>query len=164
MAEPTKDELLKKIAELEDQVEQQKESMKKLSSKGEGYLITTPNPMYDGQVYGIQFVNGQAFIRKGQRVDMFEHEPLKDSTIQKYGYSPAEAAAIREREKRPSSELAAERMRTEFGYRVEYYDADHLGDLQGQIDQRLSQRVQAEEMAAKLMEAEQITAPHYLSY
>jgi hypothetical protein len=161
MAEQTKEDLLKRVAELEEQVARQQDSIKRLSTKGEGWLITAPNPLFDGQIFGVQFVNGQAFIRKAQVVQHFVFEPLKDTTIAKYNYPPAEVAAIREREKRSSAELAAMAMQTDFGYLVEYYDAEHLTAIQDKIDQRLGQRMQAEELQAQQEQAQMLSLPAY---
>lgn len=170
MAEPTKEELSLRVkaletllGEKEELIVQQQQALQKLSAKGEGWLITAPNPLFDGQVYGIQFVNGQAFIRKAQRVAHFEHEPLKETTIEKLRYTPAEVEAIRKREQRTSAELAAEALKAQFGYQVEYFGVDQLGVLQTRIDQRLNQRMQAEEFQAAQLEAEKVITPHYLS-
>jgi hypothetical protein len=161
MAELTKEQLLQQVEELKAQSAAQQEMIQKLSAKGEGWLVTTGNPMFDGPVYSIQFVNGQAFIRKGQEVPFFKVEPMKESKMEKYNIPPAEREAIREREKRPSAERAVDALRDDFGYRVEYFDAAHLMDLQRVIDDRLSQRVQAEAMLAQQIEAEKLTMPGY---
>lgn len=154
MTEPTKEELQKKIDELQGQVQS-------LRAQGEGWLITAPSPAYDGQAYGIQFVNGQAFIRKGQKVAAFEIEPAKETTFTKLGLTHEEIARIREREKIPSCERAAMAMQNEFGYLVEYYDANRLEELQKRQSDRVIQRQQVEAMQEQM--GEKIVSPHYMT-
>lgn len=161
MAELTKEQLIEKVAQLEKQVEQRDEALKKLTAKGEGWLITTPNPVYDAQVYGIQFVNGQAFVRKDQVVPFFEFEPMKESSMDKLNYTPEQRKVIREQEKKPSAQRAIEAFMDDFGYTVEFFGAERLLELQQRIDNRLNQRVQAEALQAQQAEAEKLIAPGY---
>jgi hypothetical protein len=66
---PTKEELelevqrlTKQVAELESQVSARDALLQ--GSGEEGWLVTTPNPEYNGNTAGVQFVAGRAFIPK----------------------------------------------------------------------------------------------------
>lgn len=165
----TKDDTQKRIEELERQLvekqqllDAQDEKLRKLVAKGEGWLVTTQNPLYDGQAFGIQFVNGQAFIRRGQRVEAFEFKPVKDEYFVKMAFTPEKIKETREREKIPSAERAVVVLRDDFGYQVEYFDTNRLIELQGRIDARLGQRMQAEDIQQQQMQAEKVMMPAYI--
>lgn len=156
------EELERQLAEKQQLLDAQDEKLRKLVAKGEGWLITTQNPLYDGQAFGIQFVSGQAFIRRGQRVEAFEHKPAKDEYFIKMGYTPEKIKETREREKIPSAERAAAALRDDFGYQVEYFDANRLMELQGRIDARLGQRMQAEDIQQQQLNAENLAMPQFM--
>jgi DNA repair exonuclease SbcCD ATPase subunit len=141
------------LAKRDQIITEQNQKLQDLHAKNEGWLITTPNPLYDGVVWGITFVRGQAFIRKDQDVAAFHVTPMKESQIKVY---PAEEqAAIREREKISSAERAVKVLVNDFGYEAQYFDADHLAERDALINKRVMERNQAE-IAAR--EAEKIRA------
>lgn len=165
----TKDDSQKRIEELERQLAEkqqlldaQDEKLRKLVAKGEGWLVTTQNPLYDGQAYGVQFVSGQAFIRRGQRVEAFDFKPTKDTHFVKMGYTPEQIKEVREQEKVSSAERTVAALRDDFGYQVEYFDSNRLIELQDRIDARLGQRMQAEEIQQQQAQAERLTTPAYV--
>lgn len=160
MTVETKEQLEGKLAELQaelakrDQIiTEQKQKLNDLFAKDEGWLVTTPNPLYDGVVHGITFVRGQAFIRKEQDVSAFHITPMKDTQLEKY--PEKERAAIREREKIPSSERAVRVLVSDFGYVAQYFSADQLAERDALINKRAMERNQAE-IAAR--EADKIRA------
>jgi len=147
-------EALQKELEARDQIiTEQKNKLNDLHAKEEGWLVTTPNPLYDGVVWGITFVRGQAYIRKAQEVAAFVIQPLKESQLEKY--KPEERTAIREREQMPSAERAVQRLVSDFGYSAQYFDAEHLAERDALINKRALERNQAE-IAAR--EADKVRA------
>ncbi len=156
----TKEQLEAKLAALQaelakrDQIiTEQNQKLNDLHAKNEGWLITTPNPLYDGVVWGITFVRGQAFIRKDQEVGAFVIQPMKESQLEKY--TEKEREAIREREKISSAERAVKVLVADFHYVAQYFDAEHLAERDALINKRALERNQAE-VAAR--EADKIRA------
>jgi DNA repair exonuclease SbcCD ATPase subunit len=149
MTVETKEQLEAKLAALQAELDkrdqiitEQKQKLQELFAKDEGWLITTPNPLYDGVVHGITFVRGQAFIRKGQEVGAFVIQPMKDTQLEKY--PEAERAAIREREKISSAERAVKVLVADFHYVAQYFSADQLAERDALINKRALERNQAE--------------------
>lgn len=67
MSTVTKEDLIKKIEELEAQNAELKNQIAArdaalVESAVPGWLISSPNPGYNGVTYGIEFKNGRAFI------------------------------------------------------------------------------------------------------
>jgi len=114
------------IADRDQVIEKQVTRLQKYeddeAGKNTGWLITAANPLYDGELWGIRFYSGLAFIPSGQVIERFISKPLSDEAIK--AYPPDEQAAIREREKIPTTERAVRRMETDFGYKVEYFTPD----------------------------------------
>lgn len=160
MTVETKEQLEAKLAALQaelakrDQIiTEQSQKLNDLHAKQEGWLITTPNPLYDGVVWGVTFVRGQAFIRKDQEVAAFVTIPMKKSQLEKY--PEEEREAIREREKISSAQRAVTTLVNDFGYVAQYFDAEHLAERDALINKRAMERSQAE-IAAR--EADKIRA------
>lgn len=131
----TKDELVRLLEEANKTIEGQAveigtltEEIQSINAKGAGWLIETPNPLYDGRTYGVQFFMGQAFITNDQTVHALEIEPMKPSQLERY--SAEEQKAILERMAIPSAERAAKLMESEFGYTVTYFDGSKDADQQ----------------------------------
>lgn len=177
----TKADLEQQIAELQAQLAEAQASAQAataqrmtMEAEREGWLITTPNPAYDGRMHGIEFVNGQAFIAKGARVEAFETQPMKPDDLAKFlaaqypapGYTDAdrarEAAAIREREKMTSAERAARTIAADFGYRVEFFGAERLAELRPLLSTRQQQRMEVEAMQRAQTQADMIMRPGYM--
>ena len=59
--QPTGETDAEKIARLESMVAQQKTELEKKGAMP-GWLVTTPNPFYNGKTAGIMFKNGRGFI------------------------------------------------------------------------------------------------------
>jgi len=131
----TKEQLLELLAKKDQEIEGQAETIETLheeitsiNAKGAGWLIETPNPLYDARTYGVQFYMGQAFIPITQRVPAFEIEPMKPGQLERY--SREEQEAINERMKKSSAQLAAEAMEADFGYTVTFFDGTKDADKQ----------------------------------
>lgn len=150
---PTKDELLLELEELEKEKATLEQENRQLSTQlraeiegKEGWLITTPNAGYDGELYGVQFVNGQAFIPKTRVFPRFQVSPAKKATLIKRGFDEETIAEIREREQRPTAKTAVEKFTGDFDYEAQFYDADHQDELKAKLDQRASERARMRQM------------------
>ena len=69
--EETFSELKRKIKELEDEVEVKDKVIDKFKERDSGWLITTPNPLYNGTTAGVLFTNGVAFIPKDAIIERY---------------------------------------------------------------------------------------------
>lgn len=152
---------------IEDQkieIEQKDIKLGELTAHGEGWLVQTTNPAYEGQTMGIQFVQGQAFIRKNQRVPFCEIKPMKETTAKKLGYTPEEVEKIREREAMSEAERAIEKLEKDFGYTVIAFDGSESADKQMEkiISQRAREYTAALEKAEAARKASEIVAPGYM--
>ena len=150
------DDLKKQVAELtaanqakDIQLEEQQDAIKKLHASRAGWLISGLNPLYDGRVYGVQFINGQAFIQDDAVIEHFVHKPLKDSELAKM--TPAQREAAIERQTIPSSRLAAEAMKNDFGYSIQHFDGDDES-LQRILDMRVKERIAAQQIIDAMKE------------
>ena len=159
----TKEELLRLLAEKDQEITGQAEEIEalgqeiyELNAKGAGYLIETPNPLYDGRTIGVQFSHGQAFIPVDMIVRSVVVEPMKDTTLEKYPEN--QRREIREREAIPSSERAAMQMETDYGYQTTYFDGSEgadqaMDDLVNQRTKEYTLALQAAEAKEKAMSA-----------
>jgi hypothetical protein len=164
MAEETKAQLEERLAALQKELEkrdqviaEQKQKLQDLHAKEEGWLITAPNPLYDGVVHGITFTRGQAYIRKQQEVGAFVVQPMKESQLKQY--TEQEQAAIKEREKISSSERAAMWLKHDFGYDVQFFSAEDLAARDALISKRTLERNQAEIAARQAAEINKLSMP-----
>jgi hypothetical protein len=140
-ANMTKAELLEHIGKLEIQLSQNQTLLAEAAAKDEGWLITTKNPTFEGEVYGVRFFQGQAFIAANQVVPAFHFEPMKDSQLEKY--KQEEQQKIKDREKISSAQRTAQALRDEFGYTVVYYGPEDKDSLQQNINSRSMEYSQA---------------------
>lgn len=160
----TKEQLLELLAQKDEEISGQQEiidtletEITSINAKGSGWLIETPNPLYDARTYGIQFFMGQAFISVGQSVPAFEIEPMKKSQLDRY--SEAERKEILERMSVSPAERAAMAMKDEFGYTVTFFDGTEDADKQMEdiINGRTKEYRQALAMAEAREKAVQAT-------
>lgn len=167
----TNAQLQKKLDEANALIEKQKvelevktEKLQELSAAGEGWLVSTPSPLYDGVTLGIQFVRGQAFVRKSQKVSAFETKPMKKSAIEKSGMAPSEVKALREREAKSSAERAVLALENDHGYAATYFDGTAGADQQMEkvVSKRAKEYSQALEVLEAREKAEQAIAPHFM--
>lgn len=143
------DELRAQIAALEEELKSKAEALRvnqtqltKLKGARAGWLLMATNPLFTGRVYGVEFHNGLAFIAEVDEIDFFKTEPMDELRLWRYlegqypnpPYTQAdrerEAAAIREREKMPSSKRAVDTLASDFGYEVRHFTADQHDELQ----------------------------------
>ena len=162
--EETKAQLEERLQKLEQElternreVAEYKQKLQDLHSKEEGWLITTPNPLYDGVVHGIVFTRGQAYIRRNQEVGAFNVTPMKESQL--LAYPEKEREAIKEREKIPSSERAVRVLVSDFGYQAQYFTAETLAERDALISKRTLERNQAEIAARQAAEINKLSMP-----
>lgn len=170
-AEMTKAELEAKLAEAQALIESQKveiekqtNKIKEISARGAGWLVTTPNPMYDGITLGIQFTRGQAFVRVDQSVPACRLEPMKDGTIAKMGASPEEVKAIREREKISEAERAVKQLNSDFNYEYVYFDGSETAEeeMAKLMSKRAREYAQALEMAEAMKKTQEMVMPQFM--
>ena len=149
--------LQKELAQRDQVIAEQKQKLQDLHAKEEGWLITTPNPLYDGVVYGVTFTRGQAYIRRNQDVPAFHITPMKDTQLEKY--PEKEREAIRAREQIPSSERAVRVLTSDFGYIAQYFTAETLSERDALINKRALERNQAEIAARQAAEINKLSMP-----
>ncbi len=157
--EPLLEEALKQREELEKlraEIDKQKQANRELAKRGEGWLVTAPNPVFNGKRYGIQFTDGCAFILKDRDVEAFKVEPMGKGEMRRFiqNQYPAKyfskedraraEAEIEERQKVTSAERAVEAFENDLGYKVEYFSADRLSEVQQRMTQRARERQAAE--------------------
>lgn len=168
---PTVEELLEQVKKLEQEnqrkdelLAQKDEEVKQLKGEGAGWLVIAPNPTYEGKAFGVQFVNGQAFIHQNSRVAYFEgkeFDPVDDSVMDKYGYTPQERKAIREREETTTSvDRAVRAFQHDLGYDVEFYEDLSSDTVRSKLDARAEERAKLMDAMRRLEEAEMTMTPH----
>lgn len=136
------------LGEKDEVIAQQKAELKALQAREAGWLITTPNPQYDEITYGVQFINGQAFLAVDRKVQYFEVTPLTDGQLSKY---PAEERmAIREREQSVTPVDRAILAFKEMGYNTTFFES--VEELQSVIDARARERAELEALQDQIRE------------
>ncbi len=141
-----------------------------LVSRGEGWLVQTPDPAFRGVRYGIRITDGQAFILKSGMVLAFEQKPMTKGALVKYintqfppnVYSPeeraAETAAVLEREKVSSAARAAEAFEKDLGYKVTWFGVEELANLDTVMQNRVAESAQVQALNAAREQAEMMTS------
>lgn len=140
--EATLAELRKKVAELEQQVNAKTEEIDKLKEKEEGWLVWTPNPVYDGLTAGITFTDGMAFVAKGRVIPRFVVEMPGDEQLEKLDNKTKES--LKKQTQVPSSERAVRYIVNEFGYNAEYFTKEQMDELQKRISARAKERAEVQ--------------------
>ena len=168
-----------RIRELEELLAKTREQLSTALRQGEGWLVTTDNPVYDGSVFGVSFVNGAAFIGVDQHVPFFDLTPESDATI-KNRYKHLITSDMSEAERKDASQAikdivkaqrlreatsSAERAVREFGrmlgYTIEKFDSERVAELQTRMGDRANQRRQAEAALRARANAEVFVPPGY---
>ncbi len=117
-SEMTLEELQAKIAELERANKEKDATIEKLEGRDEGWLIKTANPAANEKgAYGIQFVDGLAFLQKDRKF-----EPPYDN-----------------------AEKMAKFLHSDFGYEIKYFKKEDWDQLEDIKVKRARERVIAEE-------------------
>jgi len=151
----------------------EKETIKaQTRAEGAGWLITTPNVMYDGITYGVKFSNGAAWVSKRGEypagklpmtpqeekdlllylVDEGEKEGAGKLEKARGVRAEAELNSIEKREKRTSAEVIIELLTTDMGYKSTYYDGSNPEEINQVLDIRAQQAREAEEIMRKARE------------
>jgi hypothetical protein len=130
-------ELQAELQRLEEASQSQVQEIKRLTGERDGFLITAPNPAFEGKLFEVEFRYGQTFMPADKQVSAFIFEPEKESTLVKLGYSPEQIAAVRDREQNvTSAQRAASAFEHDFGYQVEYFTADQFDELRRRMAAR----------------------------
>jgi len=131
--EETLAELKRKIKELEKEVSVKDEKIEKMEKREEGYLVWTPNPVYDGTTAGVTFTDGMAFIRK-------------DRTFPGCGNGTAD--------------YYAKYLKDDFGYEYQFFTKNDMDELNKRMSDRTRERKEVEarvgtqaDMLEKLIQA-----------
>ena len=101
-----------------------------LTKEQEGWLITVPNPMYDGTTAGIKFNSGMAFLPA-------------DATYPHLGGKRGKKEYI------PDSERVANFLQDHFGYEIKFYTYDEMRELKSTLDERNADRDEAAKLVAQ---------------
>lgn len=159
----TQAEQAKEIEALRQELAARDAELFELKEESEGWLIVTPQPDYEGEMYGLRFEFGHCFIPRKMIVPAFTLQPMNPSQMARYldlqypkpTYTDEEraavAAGIREREQIPSAERAAQAIASDFGYKVEFFGAERLHELG-------SRRKELAKAARRLIEEAAVTA------
>lgn len=132
-----------------------------MRAEKEGWLITTPNVLYGGITAGVKFERGMAFIPRTREFPHRKVTPLKEGWYEQNRISPEEKARIKAREARSTAQIVVEELQHEFGYTVEYYDANRLSQAKQVMDAR-SKAFDVAYEAAKSAESARKLAPGYV--
>lgn len=156
----TKAELLALVQKQEVEIEEVKQEVKELKAEGSGWLITTPNPTYDGVTMNINFVNGMAFIPEKRVYHRHVIPDPKPEALEKM--DDKSLNQLKEAQKIPTSKKMAEQLRDDFGYTIEYFNEDNLDEIPKRIEARAKERARAIEDAERLAQAQSIMTPHVM--
>lgn len=123
MSGPTKADLERQIAQLQEQLSNSNAEKDKLAAQVTrakagmaGWVITTPNSAYSGKTFGVDFLNGRAIIPINKKFPKVQARPLKPAAAEKLGYTEADLAAIAERSAIPDADKVAVLFMTDYGY------------------------------------------------
>jgi len=138
-AEPTYEELLLKVTEMEQQLSEKNAEMDALKKKEEGFLVWTSNPAYNDKTIGLQFTDGMAFVPSDREFPMFKALPEMSS-----------------------ARRFCEYLKNDYGYSYEFYNKDQLDEMNKRMTARVMERKELEaklgtqaEMLEKLIQAHQ---------
>lgn len=171
------EELVNRLSELEAKLEAlTKETMQKdkeiavreqqisdILSEGDGWLVITPNPLYDGVLYGVKFSYGMAFIPiKREFPDLAVPQPKVGDRNQYTDKQWAELQKSVERAARPTSERVIEFLRDDFKYKVEWFDGKNAPALRERITQRKNESLSEARRLDSRNETENMMMPYNL--
>lgn len=161
--------LEKKLAEKDQAIQVQAAEIKELKAQEEGWLVTTPNTVYDGDTLGVKFHNGQAFISAKHEFPAFQLEPMKPTSREKYlaqftlpGTRQEAEKSLGEREKMTTAQRLVETLSHDFGYTVEWFDAERLAEVQGRVQTRAREAAMERARLAELSQNEKLFTPHVM--
>ncbi len=121
------------IASLKAELAAAQAIIDKVKIEKEGWLVIAPNAAYGGTQFGtINFDMGMTFIPKGKVVPYFCYE----LSLPQQKLSEDEQARILESHRALSSERCVMNLKSDFGYRVQYFTADQ-SDL---LDQAITEQ------------------------
>lgn len=124
-------------------IEEQLAEIKEMKAQEEGWLVTTPNPVYNEATLDVQFQNGLAFIPARRKFPRYEWEPMKPTSRVKYLDSfklpeerKAAEAKLNEREAMTGAQRVVELLEHDYHYQVEWFGADKLNEIKQKVQDR----------------------------
>lgn len=158
---PTKEELEQELVKLKQERDAAVAAVQAIQADGEGWLVTTSNPLYEGLTLGVQFARGQAFVKRGRSFPSFEIKPMKESNLTKY--SEAERKTIRAREQLTSAERVVERLSADFGYEVVQINLNNQEQMQQLIGRRAAEYADAIRAQEEIEKIAALQRPAYMT-
>lgn len=127
-----------------------------------GWLVTTPNPLYDGKTCDVKFEHGMAFIPQTREFPRFRNEPLKEAYVEKHKLSQEAILQLRVREARSTAQVVVERLAKDFHYTVEFFEANQIEAMRQRITARDVEFQRAYEAAKSSERAAKLLSPRYI--
>lgn len=164
----------KELAELRAALAASQQEVHQVYADQEGWLVTAPNPGFDGEINGVRFFNGQAFVPKTAEYPAYEVPPVDRGKMYRYlegqypapaydqAYRDQQAAEILARAEMPSSERAVQDLVNDHQCTAEFYGADRLRELRQAMNERAAERAQHDAMSRARAQAEKIMVPGYM--
>lgn len=156
------------IEQLKAQLAEQAAQLQEYEKRDEGWLIWTPNPAYEGVVYGVRFHEGQAFVPLSAQFPRYSSEEMKPGTLEKLlaqvpeEKREAERAAILERHNRPTSEIVVGLIQADFGYQVRYFTIEQRSQRLQLMEQRSQEAATERARLEELGKSKELVQPQYL--
>ena len=129
------------LAEARAKVSAQGSEINKLKEREEGWLIVTPNPVYDSKTAGVQFTDGLAFIQKDR---IFPDDPVPMTKGQEESYLAAQKKTSMDSVQVTSAERKVKELEKDFGYTAKYYTKEDMDELQIRMTERAKERADAQ--------------------
>jgi hypothetical protein len=120
-------------------ITEQAEQLYDLKGQGEGWLIESNNPLYDGVTAGVRFHAGQAFIPRSRQFDLGRRDnPVR---MQRQGMTAEEIAEANGRiDNTSSAEIFVDRLCADFGYNKTFFSADDGEKMNTYVNRRARER------------------------
>jgi len=149
----TLEQLKARLAALEAAQAEKDKKIDELEAKEEGYLVWTDNPQFDGVVYGITFVSGQAWIPKDRVIKRFVAEMPSEVEMQKEAndLNKFDHHTTLEDVKKRFSEVVAQSssfrcvnlLVNDLHFHAKFFTKDELAELDKMRNERAKERAEA---------------------
>jgi len=145
-------------SQAEKKLEEKEVELKEAKKQEEGWLIYTTNPSYDGNVYGVNFVNGAAFVPANKVFPDYEFpKNVKKGKLEKM--DAEERKVWEQRSKLSSAYRVVELIVNDFGYSSTYINSDNADKLNEFNAQRAKERADADREMSKLESTNTLIRP-----
>lgn len=135
-------ELTAKMEGKDQALEVQAKKIEEIEKKEEGWLVWTNNALYSQTTAGVLFTDGCAFIPKTRVYPRFKVElPAEDQLA---SMKPKDAEIVKASVAMLSSERLVKYLVNDFGYHAQFFDKDHMDELQQKISDRARERMEAQ--------------------